>query len=158
MILVTVGTHSANFNRLVLAADEMARQIEEQVIIQYGSSTRPQYAQGLDFIPSDQINALTREARVVISHAAAGSIITTLLAGKPLVVVPRQKANGEMLDDHQFQLARALNETRRAIAIYEPTAARLRSAIEAATSTLDRPASSTPQMILALRKELEQVK
>ena len=39
MILVTVGTHPQGFDRLVRPMDELAALLEEEVIIQFGSSS-----------------------------------------------------------------------------------------------------------------------
>jgi UDP-N-acetylglucosamine transferase subunit ALG13 len=47
-----------------------------------------------------------RSARVVVSHGGAGSVLEALSAGRRLVVVP----NRSLMDDHQVQLADALEE------------------------------------------------
>jgi UDP-N-acetylglucosamine transferase subunit ALG13 len=48
-------------------------------------------------------------ASVVVGHAGAGTILTTLAHGTPLVVMPRRAAHGEHLDDHQLELAGQLD-------------------------------------------------
>lgn len=116
MILVSVGTHNQGFERLVRAMDELAAELEETVIIQYGSSTYiPVHAEHFQWATSQQMWELTCQARVIVCHAAAGAIISGLQAGKPLVVVPRSKEYSEHIDDHQMQLAFALHQTQRAI-------------------------------------------
>ena len=88
MILVTVGTHPQGFDRLVRAMDEVAAKLAEPVIIQRGSSIyQPQHANSFEFTVSEQMRQLTQEARIIVAHAAAGTIILALCAGKPLVVV-----------------------------------------------------------------------
>jgi UDP-N-acetylglucosamine transferase subunit ALG13 len=47
---------------------------------------------------------------VVVIHAGAGSIITTLALGKHPVVVPRRALYGEAVDDHQLPFARRAGE------------------------------------------------
>jgi UDP-N-acetylglucosamine transferase subunit ALG13 len=47
-------------------------------------------------------------ADVVIAHAGCGSAIAALKAGKRPVLVPRLKAYGENVDDHQVLLGREL--------------------------------------------------
>lgn len=109
MILVLVGLHAAGFDRLVQAADQLAASLPEQVIIQKGSSTyEPRHAASFAFASAEQIEQLAAEARLIVTHAAAGSILLAARLGKPLVLVPRQKRYGEALDDHQQQLARTL--------------------------------------------------
>jgi beta-1,4-N-acetylglucosaminyltransferase len=153
MILVTVGTHSQGFNRLVRAADELAAELDEPIIIQRGSSTyQPQHAEHFQFTTSQRMVELTQQARVIVTHAAAGAIITVLREGKPLVVVPRLKQFGEHIDDHQQQLAEALAANGRAAAVTMPSANLLREALgQAARQSLFNNESS--HLINALRQQ-----
>lgn len=130
MILVTVGTHYLGFERLIRPMDAIAARLEEKVIIQYGSSHYiPRYAEGFAFTTGDEMKRLTAEARLVVCHAAAGAIILAIQLDKPLVLVPRLKKYNEIIDDHQLQLARALETQHRALVVYEPDAASLQEAI-----------------------------
>jgi beta-1,4-N-acetylglucosaminyltransferase len=154
MILVTVGTHPQGFDRLVKAADDLAAQIEEPVVIQYGSSTyEPRHATAFRWTTSQEMERLTAEARVVISHAAAGSIITVLRMGKPLVLIPRTKQYLEHFDNHQEQLARALADQGRSVVVTSPSADSLRAAIDAALDCLS-PNQSAVRLVAALRDAL----
>ncbi len=156
MILVTVGTHEQGFDRLVKAADELANQLKEEVIIQTGSSTYlPKRAKHFPFGSAQQMLELTRRARVVISHAAAGSIIMTLRENKPLVVVPRLKIYGEHFDDHQLQLAVALDASGRAIYVIEPAPESLSDAI-ARAGKMNHDFGKPLQLVMALRDRLAQ--
>ncbi len=108
MILVTVGSSWA-FDRLVRTADELAARLDEPMIIQRGESSHvPQHAQYVDTVDGTQMQDWLSEARVVVAHAGAGTILSVLQAGKPLVIVPRVARFGEVIDDHQFELAEAL--------------------------------------------------
>lgn len=130
MILVTVGTHSQGFERLVRAADELARDIEEQVIIQYGVSQYiPAHAGGARWFTYEQIMELTDKARVVIGHAGSGTVITTLLKNKPLILAPRLSKFSEHIDDHQLELANVLQASGRASVLLEVTKDTLLAAI-----------------------------
>lgn len=44
------------------------------------------------------------KAHLIIAHAGSGTILEALRLGKRLVVVP----NGELMDNHQVELAREL--------------------------------------------------
>ena len=91
MIFVTVGTHTKSFERLVAAMDRYAAGTTEEVVIQSGSSTyQPQAAHWFDYAGADEVQRLTAAARVVVSHAGAGSILMAPRGGKPLVVMPRR--------------------------------------------------------------------
>jgi len=154
MILVTVGTHNQGFNRLVAAADAYAARTAERVVIQRGTSTHlPQHAEHFTFTGFERMQELTREARVVVTHAAAGAILLGLQLGKPLVLVPRKKLLGEIYDDHQFELVRALCGAGRAVECAPVTAAGLAEAVRAAAVQPVKPAGSD-QLVKNLRRYL----
>ena len=154
MILATVGTHNQGFERLVRAADALAAGLEEPVVIQYGSSRYiPQHARAFAFTNGEEMADLVREARVVVSHAAAGSIILALRMGKPLVVVPRMKAYSEHFDDHQLQLARALGEAGRVVVVSQPDLETLRQAIQQASGMAGW-GGSPEQLVLAVSEQM----
>jgi UDP-N-acetylglucosamine transferase subunit ALG13 len=133
MIFVTVGLHEQEFVRLVRAADELAALVEESVLIQRGNTRfTPQSAQYFDFADEATVQEWLSEARVVVSHGGAGSILNALQAGKPLVVAPRLKRFREHIDDHQLELAQALVQYGRAVAVTEPSAEALQQAVEQA--------------------------
>ncbi len=130
MILVSVGMHTEGFERLVRAADELAAGLAEPVVIQYGCALyEPQNAQSFRFTGSEEMNQYIQQARVVICHAGAGMMLLSLKAKKKLIVVPRRKQYHEVFDDHQMELARALQQQRRAVAVFEPSAATLSEAL-----------------------------
>ncbi|UCH60828.1 MAG: hypothetical protein JSV61_04930 [Anaerolineales bacterium] len=134
MILVTVGTHHQSFERLVCAMDELAGDLDEQVIIQYGASMHVlRHALGFSWTTSEEMEQLTSQARAVVTHAAAGAIILALKMAKPLVVTPRLRMMREVIDDHQEQLAKILASDGKAIALFELTPLTLRLGIEQAT-------------------------
>jgi beta-1,4-N-acetylglucosaminyltransferase len=109
MIFVTVGNSSWDFSRLVKYMDEVARTTSEEIIIQTGSSSyKPSFATCFDFATKDMINDLHEKARIIISHAGIGSILTAIDMKKPVVLVPRRKELNEMVDDHQIEIASAL--------------------------------------------------
>jgi UDP-N-acetylglucosamine transferase subunit ALG13 len=109
MILVTVGTSTQPFDRLLAAIPALAG--EEKVIVQYGASAvRPSGAECVAFLDYDSMLAHMQQARIVVTHAGAGSIIAARMAGKRPLVVPRLRALGEAVDDHQLELARKLDQ------------------------------------------------
>lgn len=154
MILVTVGTHPQGFDRLVQAMDELAEQLDELVVIQFGSSAyRLRYAQGFAFETSQRMHELTNEARLVVTHAAAGAIILCMHARKTFVVVPRLKQFCEIIDDHQIQLASALEAQGRTKVVMDPTMKTLRAALDHA-GELPYFIDHSQSLILALEKQL----
>lgn len=108
MILVIVGTHGQQFNRLIAAADALA--LDEPCVIQYGHSTlRPQHATAHDFIPYEEVERLMQAAKAIVTHAGTGTVMTALSLGKTPVVAPRLARFGEHVDDHQLELVESLS-------------------------------------------------
>ena len=62
-------------------------------------------ARGSTSSPFDELVEHVRRARVVVSHAGVGSVLTALANGKRPVVVPRLHRFGEAVDDHQLPFA-----------------------------------------------------
>jgi UDP-N-acetylglucosamine transferase subunit ALG13 len=61
-------------------------------------------------VPAADLERAVAEADVVISHAGCGSALLALNAGKYPILVPRQPESGELVDGHQVQLARFLDQ------------------------------------------------
>ncbi len=138
MILVTVGLHKAPFERLVRAADGMAALTCDPVLIQRGVARYvPAHAAWFEAVPAGQMEALIAQARVLVSHAGAGSILTARRVCVPLVLVPRLRRWGEAIDDHQLQLAEALAVRQRAIVLSDVSPVALLGAVERAEWTRD---------------------
>jgi UDP-N-acetylglucosamine transferase subunit ALG13 len=121
MIFVTVGTNEAPFDRLVRAIDRLPA--AEEVVAQCGpSSHRPARAVRVDYLAFEELVELVRRARVVVTHAGAGSTMVALANSKRPVVVPRLQRYGEAVDDHQLPFARRL-ASRRLVTLVEDLAA-----------------------------------
>lgn len=119
MIFVTVGMHSQGFDRLVKKMDEIAGNIDEEVIIQTGGTNfKPKNAKWFDFTTEEEIKGFCRKASVVVTHAAM-LILDAWEQGKPVVVVPRLKIYNEVIDDHQVDFARELEKEGKVIAVYD---------------------------------------
>lgn len=109
MILVTVGTSTEPFDRLLEGVEQLAER--EEVVVQHGASeVRPAGARCVAFLSYDELLDCMREARAVVTHAGVGSIMAALSAGKRPVVLPRLRARGEAVDDHQLELATRLEQ------------------------------------------------
>lgn len=106
MIFVTVGTREP-FDRLLLALS--ASPTDEDLVVQHGTSvTRLAGATNVDFLPYDEVVAYVRAARVVVTHAGVGSVLTALAHGRRPIVMPRSRSSGDAVDDHQQPFAERL--------------------------------------------------
>lgn len=154
MIFVTVGTHYQGFERLIRKMDEIAGKIDDEVVMQIGyTDYEPKNAKWFKFLEKEgDILDLYKKANIIVAHAGAGTLLTALSFGKPLVVVPRLKKFGEHVDDQQLELAEALEKMGRAIAVYN--AEDLEEAIKKAKSLKYKPIQKEKRLINFLREYL----
>ena len=110
MIFVTIGTQLP-FDRLIKIIDELAPQLNEEVIAQvYQCGFTPQNIKTIDFLAPDELNTRYEKARLIISHAGIGTILSALQKEKPIIVFPRIAALGEHRNEHQLATARKFKE------------------------------------------------
>lgn len=118
MIFVTVGTHEQQFNRLIKEIDRLKKdgEIKEEVFIQTGYSTyTPQYCKWKKMLPYDDMQKLTDEARIVVTHGGPSSFLAPLQKGKIPVVVPRKKKYDEHVNDHQVEFVEMVSSRKQNI-------------------------------------------
>jgi UDP-N-acetylglucosamine transferase subunit ALG13 len=110
MIFVTVGTNEARFDRLLQAIAGL--ELGDELLVQHGHSSHVpiRRAELVDFLSFDAMTQAIRRARIVVTHAGVGSVMVALANGKRPIVVPRRKAFGEAVDDHQLQLGHRFAE------------------------------------------------
>lgn len=133
MILVTVGTQFG-FDRLIRWMDEWCRTNPGQdVLAQIGSGEYiPENMKWQRDIGPTEFSRALDTAMLVISHAGMGTIISSLLSEKPIVIVPRLGSLGEHRNDHQVATTKKFAGRR---GIYVVTAQEeLSSMIKAAAS------------------------
>ena len=110
MIFVTVGTQLP-FERLVATVDAWAavRTPSLDVLAQVGAG-RTDYAHVLCVrtLTGDDYARAMAAARLMIAHAGAGSILTALDTGVPIILFPRDFRYKDARGDHQLQTARQL--------------------------------------------------
>lgn len=112
MIFLTVGTQFS-FDRLVKAVDIAVERghITEQIYAQIGeSSYRPHNFGAISSLEKPLFDEYIRQASCIISHAGVGTIAKVLNNNKPLLVMPRQKKYGEVVNDHQIAIAKKFEE------------------------------------------------
>ena len=153
MIFVTVGGMRA-FERLIREMDRIAGELDEPVVMQIGSTDyQPRNCDYFRFMSREDIEKLYSDARMVVCHAGTGSILSALAHNKPLVLVPRLTGHGEVLDDHQLEIARQMEAQGVAVA-YD--VADLPTAIASAgASTVNL--SSGGQLVERLKQYLDQI-
>lgn len=149
VIFVTVGTNEAPFDRLL--AQVQALSTNEELVVQHGSSAiRPANAtRTYDFLPFDDLVGEMAAARVVVTHAGIGSIMTALSCGKRPVVAARLVAHREAVDDHQLPVARRL-EAAGLVTLLEDLA-QLEAAVAEAGAQVDISLGADERLVSELR-------
>ena len=118
-LFVTVGNAKQPFDRLIRAVDDLAMNEHiTNVLIQCGNASyQPKHARVVKFLTPADFNSEICNARVVICHGGAGTLLQVIRAGRTPIAVPRQSALGEHIDDHQIELVNALAREGRAIVV-----------------------------------------
>jgi UDP-N-acetylglucosamine transferase subunit ALG13 len=112
--------HTQSFHRLVEAMDAYAAGTSEPVVMQIGHTRgSPVHARWFRFATYPEMQRLSREARVVVTHGAT-SILTALQQGTPVVAMPREKRFDEHIDDHQVEFVAALAGIGRVTVVRDP--------------------------------------
>ncbi|MBN2593266.1 MAG: hypothetical protein JXA81_07145 [Sedimentisphaerales bacterium] len=112
MIFLTVGTQFP-FDRLVKAVDRAAgtNGFDENIVAQIGESSYcPQNFEAATALEKAVFDRYFNEADSVISHAGMGTITMALDQRKPLLVMPRLKKYGEVVNDHQLAIAKKFEQ------------------------------------------------
>lgn len=121
LIFLTVGTQFP-FDRLVKAVDEVVNQngFEEKVFAQIGeTSYKPRNFESVVSLDKKAFDEWLKKASGIISHAGMGTITMALDNNKPLLVMPRLKKYGEVVNDHQAAIARKFEELGHILAVYD---------------------------------------
>lgn len=108
MIFLTVGTQFG-FDRLVKAVDQCLESgmIDEEIIAQIGPGRYiPRCMESMVSLDRYAFDAMVRSCDAIVSHAGMGSITMALNLGKPLLVMPRRRKYGEVVNEHQVDSAR----------------------------------------------------
>lgn len=153
MILGSVGTDPRGFQRLVDWLDALAPALGETIVIQVGHTPRlPVHAAWVRFEPQEAFQKRVAAARVLVTHAGAGTLLASAEAGVPAVCVPRQRALGEAVDDHQAELAAVLADRPGFAAVSTPH--ELAAALRA---QLGRPSPPGRELVGRLREDVAEL-
>lgn len=112
MIFLTVGTQFP-FDRLVKAVDKAAgtNGFDEQIVAQIGESSYcPENFEAAHSVEKAVFDQHFSKADSIISHAGMGTITMALDHRKPLLVMPRLKKYGEVVNDHQLVIAKKFEQ------------------------------------------------
>lgn len=121
MILLTVGTQLP-FDRFVKLVDEWAQKHPEvEILAQIASGTYiPKYMKYVDYLDKERYAEVFAKSKVVLAHAGMGSVISSLIASKPVIVYPRKASLGEHRNEHQLATCQKLSYLKGCYIVYDP--------------------------------------
>lgn len=116
LVLGLVGTDVHRFDRLVnwltqwYLAGAAAGQPTCRLVVQYGHSPAPRLPEAVPFLAHDELQRLMSEATLVVCHGGPATITEARRTGHLPIVVPRDPAHREHVDNHQQLFARRLGK------------------------------------------------
>lgn len=111
LVFVTVGTDHHPFDRLISWVDDWlagSGRGRARVLVQAGASAPSMRAETRDFLPRRELARVLASSAVVVCHGGPGAIMEGRSAGLVPIVVPRRRALGEVVDDHQLAFSSRL--------------------------------------------------
>jgi UDP-N-acetylglucosamine transferase subunit ALG13 len=108
MIFLTVGT-SFPFDRLVTDVDFLVSEgvVNDEIFAQVGIGGKtPLNFDSVEILPKEEFDIFFKKSHGIISHAGMGTISMALEMNKPILVMPRLKKHGELVNGHQEATAK----------------------------------------------------
>jgi len=156
MIFLTVGTHYLGFERLIKKVDQISKNIDEEIIAQIGNTKYiPKNIKYFRFTNEEKLEDIYENARVIISHAGAGTILTIFQHKKIAIIVPRLKKYNEHIDNHQTELADVLKKEKKAIVVYNIE--KLENAIKETEKINFKNTEGKQKLVNFLKKYIERI-
>jgi UDP-N-acetylglucosamine transferase subunit ALG13 len=111
MIFVTTGTQDP-FDRLMRTIDQAFPYLNGvEIIAQVAKSEyEVKNFKTYEFLSPIEFEDYFNRADLIIAHAGMGTIISALVKGKPILVMPRLVKFGEQRNDHQLATARRMDQ------------------------------------------------
>lgn len=110
-VLVILGTDHHRFDRLVGWLDDFLSQPGREsltALVQLGTTPAPRRAEGVGIIAWTELQQLMRRATAVVTHGGPATMFEVRRQGRKPVVVPRDPARDEHIDQHQQEFSRRM--------------------------------------------------
>lgn len=103
-VLAAVGTDHHPFDRFVQWMDNWHSQHTEcEVFVQRGTTDMVPKVGSAKWLDPDDLDAMMHRADAIVCHGGPSTIMEARQAGVVPVVIPRDPAKGEHVDDHQMR-------------------------------------------------------
>ena len=154
MIFASAGSQLP-FPRLMRVVDQWAaRNPETRVIAQVGLDEHDYpNCDVYHSISPESYSATVLQAKVIVSHAGMGTVLTALQHGTPAIIVPRRSDLREARSDHQNATAKWLRKAAHvAVADDAEVLIRMLDGWESIASGAKISPHATPELILAVQE------
>jgi len=106
---ISIGNAKQSFTRFFEMINSVENKFLLPVTIQYGHTKYENpNVDTIDFIDMERFSEHISQAKLIILHAGAGSVIHAISAGKKPIIIPRESQYGEHVDDHQLEFSEKL--------------------------------------------------
>ena len=113
---------------------------------------RPDGVDAVETLPFNEVQAILKEASIVLCHGGTGSLITALREGCQVIAMPRLASLGEHYDDHQAEITEAF--ANRGLILVANTVDELREAVAQARTRTPVAATSDPVALMDFLRSL----
>jgi UDP-N-acetylglucosamine--N-acetylmuramyl-(pentapeptide) pyrophosphoryl-undecaprenol N-acetylglucosamine transferase len=154
LLFATVGA-TLPFDRLVGSVARLKAEgaIPERVIVQTGNGgASPDGIECHETLRFDEVQAILKDASIVVCHGGTGSLITALRQGCHVIAMPRLTEHGEHYDDHQLQITEAFE--RRGLLAVARTEDELRHALASIRGRERVVATTDPRGLLSFLEDV----
>ena len=113
MIFVTLGTFPTSFVRPLAVLHEccLNNKINTEIVVQCGyTEFESEFFEMRPFIQPNELDELTKNADLIITHAGTGSMIKAIKYGRKIIAIPRLGKYAEAVDDHQLEILEVFAE------------------------------------------------
>lgn len=106
-VLASVGTDHHPFDRFVEWTEAWkSAHPDDKVFTQYGTTTREPSAPAERYVEGHELASMFDQADAVVCHGGPSTIMEARSRGHLPIVIPRNPAFGEHVDEHQMRFAR----------------------------------------------------
>ena len=110
-VVVSVGTDHHPFDRMLEWIAVAKQRLDLSVLVQRGATAPRDGLESVDYVAAEELATLMRDADAVVCHGGPGTISLAQSVGRRPIVVARDPALGEHVDDHQMRYtARLAND------------------------------------------------
>jgi len=155
---ISLGNARQPFNRLLDAVVGLQEILPRPIVVQHGHTPFiAEKMETMDFVGMEQFMERLSGAKILILHAGVGAVLQAIEAGHLPVVMPRRRMFGEVVDDHQVDFARAMEQ--QGLVVVANTAEELGVAVQSALNRAVKPAlrKDKPELVALVREALREV-